>query len=88
MNPTVNQSGKLTKRKSYLEKKGSGIVRHKLYMATLNMIARKQEPIYSYYQRLVAAGKVKLVAMGAAMRKLLVIMYTMLKNHEKFDPKK
>lgn len=88
MNPTVNQSGKKTKRKSYLEKKGSGIVRYKLYMATLNMIGRKQEPIYTYYQRLVAAGKAKLVAMGAAMRKLLVIMYTMLKNQEKFDPNK
>lgn len=88
MNPTVNQSGKKTKRNSYLEKKGSGIVRHKLYMATLNMIQRKQEPIFEYYQRLVAAGKAKLVAIGAVMRKLLVIMYTMLKNQEKFDPKK
>lgn len=88
MNPTVSQSGKTTKRKSYLEKKGNGIVRYKLFMATLNMIARKQEPIYTYYQRLVAAGKAKLVAMGAAMRKLLVIMYTMLKNQEKFDSNK
>ena len=51
-------------------------------------IQRKQEPIFEYYQRLVAAGKAKLVAIGAAMRKLLVIMYTMLKNQEKFDPKK
>lgn len=88
MNPTVNQSGKKTKRNSYLEKKGSGIVRHKLYMATLNMIQRKQDPIFEYYQRLVAAGKPKLVAIGAAMRKLLVIMYTILKNQERFNPKK
>ena len=88
MNPIVCQSGKTKKRKSYLEKKGSGIVRHKLFMITLNMISRKQEPIYSYYRRLVDEGKVKLVAMGAAMRKLLVIMYTMLKNREKFDPQK
>ena len=84
MNPVVNQSGKKNKGQSYLEKKGSGVVRHKLYMATINMIQRQQEPIYSFYQRLVDKGKPKLVAIGAAMRKLLVIMYTMLKNNEKF----
>ena len=84
MNPVVNQSGKKNKGQSYLEKKGSGVVRHKLYMATINMIQRQQEPIYSFYQRLVDKGKPKLVAIGAAMRKLLVIMYAMLKNKKKF----
>jgi len=84
MNPVVNQSGKKNKGQSYLEKKGSGVVRHKLYMATINMIQRQQEPIYSFYQRLVDKGKPRLVAIGAAMRKLLVIMYTMLKNQENF----
>ena len=85
MNPVVNLSGEKKKRQSsYLEKKGSGVVRHKLYMATINMIQRKQEPIYSFYQRLVDKGKPRLVAIGAAMRKLLVIMYAMLKNQKKF----
>lgn len=87
MNPTVSQSG-TKKRAAYLEKKGPGVVRHKIFMAILNMIRRKQEPFYCYYQRLVDAGKPKLVAIGAAMRKLLVIMFTMLKNNEKFSPKK
>lgn len=84
MNPVVNQSGK-SKRKSYLQKKGSGIIRHKLYMATLNIIRRKCGPIYDYYARLVDAGKPKLVAIGAAMRKLLVIIYAMLKTQTSFD---
>jgi transposase len=88
MNPTINLSGTKKKSMSYLEKKGSGVVRHKLYMATINMIRRRVEPIYSYYQRLVAKGKPRLVAIGAAMRKLLVMMYAMLKNKQKFDPKK
>jgi transposase len=88
MNPTVKLSGKKKKSMSYLEKKGSGVVRHKLYMATINMIRRQVEPIYSYYQRLVDKGKPRLVAIGAAMRKLLVIMYAMLKNQQKFVPEK
>jgi len=88
MNPTINRSGKSIKRVSYLEKKGSGIVRHKLFMAVLTNIRHKRGPIYEYYKRLVAAGKSKLVAIGAAMRKLLVIIYTMLKNQTEFDPNK
>jgi len=88
MNPTVNQSGTKNKGRSYLQKKGSGVVRHKLFMATLCMIRYDDNPIYDFYHRLVDAGKPKLVAICAAMRKLLVIIYNMLKNKEKFDPDK
>ena len=84
MNPTVNRSG-LSKRASYLEKKGNPIVRHKLFMAALCMVSRQKEPIYSYYMRMVAAGKPKLVALCAAMRKLLNIIFSMLKNQKPFD---
>jgi transposase len=83
MNPTVNTSGTM-KRSSYLQKKGNALVRQKLFMAVLTMIRQKIEPIYSYYQRLVDAGKPKLVAIGAAMRKLLVIIYYMLSKNEPF----
>lgn len=84
MNPTVNESGK-SKRKSYLQKKGSPIVRHKLFMATLAIISKKNEPFYSYFRHFVDAGKPKLVAIVATMRKLLGIIYALLKNNEKFD---
>jgi transposase len=88
MNPTIDHSGSSKKRKGHLQKKGSGIVRHKLYMAMLSVIRSNNGPIYDYYARLVQAGKPKLVAIGAAMRKLLVIIYNMLKNQQQFDPKK
>jgi len=57
-------------------------------MITLNLIRHKREPFYSYYQRLVAAGKPKLVALAATMRKLLVICYTLLKTQAPFVLKK
>jgi transposase len=88
MNPTVCTSGKSLKRSSRLQKKGSGIVRHRLFSAVLCIISKKKGPIYKYYQRLVDSGKPKMVAIGATMRKLLVIIYQMLKNQEKFDPEK
>ena len=83
MNPTVCTSGKM-KRSSYLQKKGNALVRHKLFMAVLSMIRREIDPIHGYYKRLVDAGKPKLVAIGAAMRKLLVIIYYMLSKNEPF----
>lgn len=88
MNPSIDDSGISKKRKGHLQKKGSGIVRHKLFMALLSIIRSQHGPIYDYYTRLVAAGKSKLVAIGAAMRKLLVIIYHMLKNQQPFDPHK
>jgi transposase len=87
LNPTVRQSGAKTGA-SYLEKKGSPKVRHRLYMATLSMIARQQQPIYGFYRRMIDAGKPKLVAISAATRKLLVIIYSMLKNQTPFKETK
>lgn len=88
MNPVIDKSGKSKKRKSYLEKKGHAIVRHKLFLITLTLIRYKVYPFWAFYQRLISAGKPKLVAICATMRKLLVIMYKMILNQEKFDPNK
>jgi len=88
MNPTIDDSGTSKKRTGHLQKKGSGMVRQKLFMAMLSIIRSQNGPIYDYYARLVAVGKPKLVAIAAAMRKLLVVIYNMLKNQQEFDPKK
>jgi len=87
LNPSVHQSGK-AKGKSRLQKKGSPIVRQKLFMAVICIISNKTGPLYRYYQRLVDSGKPKLVAIGAAMRKLMVTIYAMLKNQQPFDENK
>lgn len=87
LNPSVHQSGKANG-KSRLQKKGSPIVRQKLFMAVICILSNKTGPIYRYYQRLVDAGKPKLVAIGAAMRKLMVTIYAMLKNQQSFDENK
>ena len=86
MNPTIRQSGTSIKRRSHLQKKGNPRVRNILFMSVLTMIRFKVDPIYSFYQTKVDEGKPKLVAIGAAMRKLLVICYTMLKSNTEFKP--
>ena len=57
LNPIVSLSGLVTKRSGPLQKKGSAIVRHKLFIAVLSMIRQRVEPFLGYYQRLVTAGK-------------------------------
>jgi len=67
---------------------GRANVRRMLYMATL--VATRHNPVIrAYYQRLVAAGKRKMVALVAAMRKLLVILNAMLRDQKTwaFQPK-
>ena len=50
-------------------------------MATLS--AKKFNPaIKVFYDRLIAKGKIKKVAMVACMRKLLTILNAMVKNNE------
>lgn len=58
---------------------GRPTVRQALYMAAL--VASRHNPVIRvFYQRLLAAGKPKKLALTACMRKLLVILNAMLKN--------
>ncbi len=85
LNPTVRQSGTSISGRSRLQKRGNSRVRNILFMNVLVMIRHKMDPIYSFYQKKVDEGKPKMVAIGAAMRKLLVIIYTMLKTNSAFN---
>ncbi len=60
-------------------------LRRTLYMATLTA-ARHNPVIRAHYQRLVAAGKLKKVALVACMRKLLTILNAMARTHTAFNP--
>lgn len=58
---------------------GRASVRRVLYMATL--VATKFNPVIrTFYERLLAAGKEKKVALTACMRKLLVILNSMVRH--------
>jgi transposase len=64
---------------------GRANVRATLYMATL-VATRRNPTIKVFYQRLLAAGKPPLVALVAAMRKLLTILNAMLKHNQPWQP--
>lgn len=66
--------------------------RHKLrkllYMPIVGAATQHNPVLKVYYERLLARGKLKKVAMVACMRKLITILNTMLKRGEKWDPDK
>lgn len=64
---------------------GRADVRAALYMATLVAI-RYNPVIKAFYERLIGAGKRTKVALIACMRKLLVILNTMVKNNKHWQP--
>lgn len=59
-------------------------VRNALYMATLGAI-RYNSKIKAFYTSLIQRGKKPKVAIVACMRKMLIILNTMLKNQQKFN---
>lgn len=64
---------------------GRATVRAALYMAAL--VGTRHNPVLrALYQRLLAAGKLKKVALTACMRKLLTIVNAMLKHRTRWAP--
>jgi len=64
---------------------GRKIVRTMLFMPTL--VATRCNPVIrEYYQKLLARGKTKMVALVACMRKLLTILNALVAKNEIWDP--
>ena len=64
---------------------GRARVRGVLYMGAL-VAARRNPVIRQFYQRLLAAGKPKKLALTACMRKLLIMLNSMAKTGKHWDP--
>ncbi len=64
---------------------GRASVRAALYMAAL-AASRAHPSLRAFYQRLLAAGKPKLVALTACMHKLLVLCNALCKQQAMWDP--
>lgn len=82
--PRLRESGVL-KGRTTLSKTGDARIRAKLYMAAV--VASQHNPdIRAQKKRLLATGKVKMQALGAAMRKLIQICFGVLKHQCEYQP--
>jgi transposase len=83
--PTEFTSGKSVRKRTRLSKAGNARLRTALYLPTLTAI-RFNPVLRGFYSRLLAAGKPKMQAVGACMRKLVMLCYGVLKNRAPCDP--
>lgn len=83
--PRHKQSGTSVHGKSRLAKHGHRHLRRSLYMPTLVAIVHNPR-LRADYQRLLAQGKPKMLAVAACMRKLLLLAQAVLKNQQPFNP--
>lgn len=83
--PGLRQSGKRQGQRAGLHPLGHGKLRAQLWMPTLSAV-RFNPWLRAYYDRLIARGKLRKVALVAAMRKLLVAIYSVAKHRRPFVP--
>lgn len=67
-------------------KGGRRRIRKVIYMACMGAATRHNPVLKAFYQRLLAKGKPKKVALVACMRKLIVILNVMIERRQKWDP--
>jgi len=86
VSPRIRQSGSSLNARGMMSKTGRSKLRKAFFMPAL--VALKHNPILvEMKQRLTEAGKSKLAIVGAAMRKLVHLIYGVLKNGVPFDAK-
>ena len=80
----IRQSGQW-KGKEAISKQGNSRIREVMYMAARSAITHNQE-FKNFNQRLINKGKHSMVANTAVQRKLLVLIYTLWKKDQYYDP--
>ena len=82
--PYDDDSGK--RRGERLIKGGRRWVRNAIYMPCVGAATLNNPVLKAYYDRLIAKGKKPKVALVACMRKLIVILNTLIARRQKWDP--
>jgi transposase len=84
LEPRTHESGRFAGQRR-LSKRGPGALRHALYMATLVAVRFRPE-WQAPYQRLLDRGRAKKEALTILSRKLLKVIYHLLRTGASYDP--
>jgi transposase len=87
LTPSHFESGTSVRRRPRLSKMGKAGIRGALYWPAITAM-RRCPVCKAYAERLAARGKAKKVIIGAVMRKLVHIIYGVLKHRTPYDPTK
>lgn len=83
--PVEWESGTSVRAPARLSKAGPARIRGLLYMPAV--VAKKHNPhVKALYERLIARGKTKMSALGAAMRKLVHLCFGVVRSAQPYEP--
>lgn len=83
IDPSINQSGEFVGNENTMSKRGSPFLRRALFLAAF--VAENNDPsLKAYYQKKINEGKHHYVATGAVARKLVYVIYGVLKEQRPF----
>jgi transposase len=85
--PSVYESGTTVRRRTRMSKQGKASLRAALYWPAITAM-RRCAGFKAFAERLAKRGKPKKVIIGAVMRKLMHVMYGVLKHRTPYDPAK
>jgi len=83
--PELKSSGKSSNPQPEMTEKGNSYLRHAIFMCTLSAV-QGNRVIRNHYQKQLKRGKEEMVAIGSCMRKMVHLIYGILKSDEPFDP--
>ena len=86
LDPGTSQSG-TRNRHGHISKTGDPEMRRLLFMAALGG-KRGKNPLRDFYEGMVGRGKMRMVALIAAARKILLWAWAVFRSHTYFDPSK
>jgi transposase len=89
IDPSINQSGQFEGTKSKMSKRGSRLLRRVLFTSALANVRKKRDgkennPVLYEYYRKKCLSKPKKVALGAVMRKLVAIIFAVVRDKKPF----
>jgi len=85
VDPSVSQSGEFIGTQSKMSKRGSPHLRRAIFLAA-NVAAFRDPVLSAYYQKKRAEGKHHYTAIGAVSRKLICIIYAVLRDNKPYVP--
>jgi transposase len=85
VDPSVHQSGEFTGTRNRMSKRGSPHLRRAVWLAA-NVAAQRDPVLSAYYQKKRAEGKHHFTALGAVSRKLIHIIYAVLRDNKPYIP--
>ncbi len=80
-----DQSGK-RKGKTKISKKGNAHIRRALYFPAINLATYNVKPFVNKYERIFERSRIKMKGYTALQKDLLLMLFTLWKKDQKFDP--